>query len=65
MNKNELQNDIYYEVMMLLDQVAMTVKKRLRKKFNNECCNDLVEKFNGDYDSIVEYLSNVYEVYMA
>lgn len=55
-------NDIEYNVMMILDQVAMTVKKKLRFKFENECVNDLIQSFHGDIDNIVEYLSNTYEV---
>ncbi|HBJ1645827.1 TPA: hypothetical protein LA462_000280 [Clostridium botulinum] len=55
-------NDIEYNVMMILDQVAMTVKKKLRFKFENECVNDLIQSFHGDMDNIIEYLSNTYEV---
>lgn len=52
MNKEELE----YEVSMAIDEIVISTAKEI-----DESCNDLVNEFN-DYDKIINYLSNKYDV---
>lgn len=58
MIEKEERFDIVYETMMAMDEVAMGVQVEEL----DESCDDLIEKFNSDYDEIINYLSNKYKV---
>lgn len=59
MSFNEEEIDIVHEVTMTLDEVAMA--KSIEEL--DESVEELIEKFDGDYDEILNYLSNKYDVY--
>lgn len=52
MNKDELE----YEVLMAIDEVVISKAKGI-----DESCEDLIKKFK-DYDEIIDYLSDKYDV---
>lgn len=52
MKKNELE----YEVLMAIDEVVMSTGKEI-----DESCNELIDRFKN-YDEIIDYLSDKYNV---
>nr|WP_172685568.1 hypothetical protein [Clostridium botulinum] len=59
--RSKFMNDFEFQVMMALDQVAMTINNTLRSEFENETCQSIIENFN-DIDEVYEYFANKYNI---
>nr|WP_172688084.1 hypothetical protein [Clostridium botulinum]ALT05489.1 hypothetical protein [Clostridium botulinum]ALT05587.1 hypothetical protein [Clostridium botulinum] len=51
--------DLVYEVMMIVDDVVMIINKDL-----DESVDELIKMFDSNYDKILNYLSDKYDVHI-
>ena len=59
MSESDEPFDLGYEVMMVVDDVVMTINKDL-----DESVDELIKMFDSNYDKILDYLSVKYDVHM-
>ncbi|MCS6112454.1 hypothetical protein FDB50_15850 [Clostridium botulinum] len=57
-SKSEQPFDLIYEVMMVIDDICMILNKDL-----DESVDELIKMFDSNYDKILDYLSDKYDVY--